>query len=333
MAWFAEGRWLAPLGRLALAALIIGVSFGAARLVSIAIRRLRTRSKASAPLVYIVEKLSGYALVLAGLFVGLSTLGIDLTSLAVFAGAVGVGVGLGLQGVVREFVSGLVVIFDPLVQVGDFVELENGIRGEIMEVGPRATRLRTNDGLNVVLPNSKLIENQLVNWTFKGETRRIHVPFSVAYGADKVQVRDVVLAAVRSVPFTLPETEARKSQVWMTGFGASALNFELVVWPSFDAVKRPSAMHAAYTWAIEDALRAARIEIPFPQVDLRVRSLFGQESDAALDALGLARTPPESTQPAPPTPSQNDAAEALARDLEEDAKARAAASARGPDRG
>jgi len=323
--WLSTGQWVSGATRLAVA---VGVVAGAALLARVVVRilrRLRDRSHIGRPLIYIVEKLAGYALVLVGAFIGLSTLGINLTSLAVFAGAVGVGVGLGLQGVVREFVSGLVTIFDPFINVGDFIELENGIRGEVTEVGPRATRIRTNDGLNVILPNSRLIETQVVNWTLKGGTRRIHVPFSVAYGVDKSRVRDVVLEAARGVPFTLTDTESRKTQVWLIGFGESALNFELVVWPTVDAVRRPAAMHAAYTWAIEDALRGAGIEIPFKQLDLRVRSFFGREDIAALDALGLQRNetePPETSTVGPS--SSNDAAEALLADAEEDARAKAA---------
>jgi small-conductance mechanosensitive channel len=322
--WLASGQWVAPASRGLLAAAIVAASFVGARLVSQGLRRLRDRSRAGRPVIYIVEKLAGYGFVVAGMLVGLSTLGINLTSLAVFAGALGVGVGLGLQGIVREFVSGLVLIFDPHVHVGDFVELENGIRGEIAEVGPRATRLRTNDGLNVVIPNSKLIESQVINWTLKGGTRRIHVPFSVAYGVDKAQVRDVVLAAARAAPFTLPETEGRKTQVWLIGFGESALNFELVVWPTFDAVKRPSAMHAAYTWAIEDALRDAEIEIPFPQMDLRVRSVLGREGDHALETLGLSAKDAGATQRHAKGRAPNDAAEALIADVEQEARERVA---------
>ena len=117
-------------------------------------------------------------------------------------------------------------------------------------MGPRATRLRTNDNVDVVIPNSKLIENPLINWTLKGDTRRVHVPFGVAYGSDKECVRRAVLEAAHKVPFTLPDTRDRKTQVWLVGFGESALNFELVVWPTLDSFKRPAAMQAAYNWSI-----------------------------------------------------------------------------------
>ncbi|HUO13321.1 MAG TPA: mechanosensitive ion channel domain-containing protein [Caulobacteraceae bacterium] len=295
--------------RLAVSAAIQAAAFVLARLASAGFRRLRSRAAAEAPSIYIVEKLAVYGLVLAGGFLALSALGVNLTSLAVFVGAIGVGVGLGLQGIVREFVSGLVLIFDPLVNVGEYVEIESGMRGEILEVGPRATRLRTADDLNVIIPNSKLVEGQVVNWTLKGGTRRLHVPFSVAYGSDKAQVREAVIAAARSVPFTLPETDRHRTQVWLVGFGDSALNFELIVWPSAEAIKRPASAKAAYTWAIEEALRQADIEIPFPQLDLRFRSLFGRENEEAARLAGLS--PAKAPRRPGPLQSTNDAADDL----------------------
>ena len=233
----------------------------------------------------------------------------NFSSLAVFAGAIGVGVGLGLQGVVREFVSGLVLIFDNALHVGDFIELSGGAKGEVLSIGARATHVRTNDGVDMLVPNSHLIDNTIINWTLRGATRRIHVPFGVAYGADKEKVRDAVLTAAHKLPFTLPDEGARKTQVWLTGFGDSALNFELVVWPNLDAVKRPASMQAAYNWAIEDALRQAEIEIPFPQMDVRLRSLFGVEEQDARKALKLASEDGEEKKRPSKKASRNDAAE------------------------
>ena len=112
-----------------------------------------------------------------GIVVGLSTLGLDLTSLAVFAGAIGIGLGLGLQGIVKEFVSGLVLISDRALHIGDYIELPDGTRGVVQEIGPRSTRIRNNDNVYLLVPNSKLIENTMINWTLRGHTRRIHVPF------------------------------------------------------------------------------------------------------------------------------------------------------------
>lgn len=285
----------------------------AARLAGAGIARLRARSRYGRDVLYIVEKLTIYGLTIIGVVVGLSTLGLNLSSLAVFAGALGVGVGLGLQGIVKEFVSGLVLIFDRVLNVGDFVELDDGKRGQVQAIGPRAVRIRTNDNVELVLPNSKFIEGPVVNWTLHNRTRRIHVPFRVAYGSDRRKVRDVVLEAARSVPFTPPDTDDHKSQVWLVGFGDSGLDFELLVWPTIDAVKRPAAMQAAYTWAIADALERACIEVPFAQMDVRLRSLFGEEGAEALRALKLEAS--EARPVEAPHETVNDAAEDLARPL------------------
>jgi small-conductance mechanosensitive channel len=303
------GRTELTLGGVAAALAITLLFLIAAWLSGLAIKRFRMRTREGSGALYLVEKLLSYGLVIFGLIAGLSTLGLDLTSIAVFAGALGIGLGLGLQGIVKEFVSGLVLISDRAVHIGDYIELPDGTRGIVQEIGPRATRVRNNDNVYLLVPNSQLIENTMINWTLRGHTRRIHVPFQVAYGADKERVRDAVLAAAHDVPFTLPDTPTQKTQVWMTGFGDSSLKFELVVWPTLDAVKRPKAMNAAYTWAIDDALRKAGVEIPFPQRDIRIRSFFGHEGEEALAALKLE---PAEEAPAPVVaPTTNDAAEDL----------------------
>ncbi|MCV0415067.1 MAG: mechanosensitive ion channel [Brevundimonas sp.] len=302
-------------GGLISAAVILAAAFVLSWIVTRALRRVRERSDRSRQVVYLLERLASYGIIVFGVISALSAAGLNLSSLAVFAGALGIGVGLGLQGVVKEFVSGLFLIFDRMVSVGDYIEIEDiGIRGAIMEIGPRALRVRTNDNVNVLVPNSRLIEQPVTNWTLKGDTRRIHIPFSVAYGADRGKVRDAVLAAARASPFTLPETEARKSQVWLVSFGDKGLDFELLVWPTRDAVKRPAAMHAAYTWLVADALDEAGIEVPLPQTDLRIRSAFGLEGDDALRRLGYGKGPaPRAPAPAGRAPSANDAAEDVAR--------------------
>ena len=304
-------------GGLISAAVILTLALVLAWLATRGIKRVRARSSRSGGALYVLEKLVGYGVVVAGVMLALSATGLNLSSLAVFAGALGIGVGLGLQGVVKEFVSGVFLIFDRMVSVGDYVELEGGARGAIMEIGPRATRIRTNDNINILVPNSQLIEQPLTNWTLKGDTRRIHIPFSVAYGADRSEVRDVVLEAARASPFTLPETETRKCQVWLVNFGESGMDFELLVWPTQEAVKRPASMHAAYTWLIAEALDQAGIEIPFPQTDLRIRSLFGREGDDALEVMTTGKAPRPKPAPrkqkkkAASSASENDAAEDL----------------------
>lgn len=305
------------LGGLISGAVILLLTFAVSWLVTRALRRVRERAERSRQAVYLLERLAGYGIIVVGVMSALSAAGVNLSSLAVFAGALGIGVGLGLQGVVKEFVSGLFLIFDRMVSVGDYIEIEDiGIRGAIMEIGPRATRVRTNDNVNVLVPNSRFIEQPVTNWTLKGDTRRIHVPFTVAYGSDRGRVRDAVLKAAQASPFTLPETDVRKSQVWLVAFGDRGLAFELVVWPTRDAVKRPAAMHAAYTWLIADALDAAGVEVPVPQTDVRLRRAFGLEGDEALKRLGHGEGP--TTQPGGPSRGEHSANDAAADVMAED---------------
>ena len=306
------GKTPVTLGGVITGATIIVVAFFLSRVLRLALDRVRGKAGHSASSIYIVQKLVSYGVVILGFFFAMNAVGLNLSSFAVFAGALGVGVGLGLQGVVKEFVSGLVLIFDRVLNIGDYVEMVDGKRGTVQEIGPRATRIRTNDNVDILVPNSKLVENAITNWTLHGEGRRIHVPFGVASNANKAQVRDVVLEAARKLPFTLPDEGNRKSQVWLTGIGDNGLNFELLVWPTLDAVKRPAGMQAAYTWAISDALAAAKIEIPYPQTEVRLRTLFGLEAEGALRALRLAEQPQETSTPgSPPQASRNDAIDDL----------------------
>ncbi len=312
------GKSTITVGGLFTAIVIMIVAMLAARLAAGALRRVRHRADGAAPSVYIFEKLATYGLIVFGIIAAFSTLGLDLSSLTLFAGALGVGLGFGMQGIVKEFISGLVLLFDRLVRIGDYIELQTGERGVVAEIGPRATRIRNNDDLDVLIPNSRLIEAPVTNWTHQNGTRRMHVPFIVAYGADKEAVRDAVLKAAHDVPFTLPDTPARKTQVWLVGFATHGLNFELVVWPSLEAVKRPNAAHAAYTWAIEDALRGGGFEIPLPQQEMRLRAVLGQEGDAARRTLGLKTGRAEAAPQETPRASVNDAAEDLVRGAEHD---------------
>ena len=241
-------------------------------------KRVRERRARSAASIYVLEKVVTYGLVVLGVIVGLSSAGLNLSSFSLFAGAIGIGVGLGLQGVVKEFVSGLFLIFDPAISVGDYVEVEDGARGVVVEIGTRATRLLTNDNVSILIPNSHLIDRPVVNTTLHGDTRRIHIPFMVEAGADRSVVRQAVLKAVAESPFTLPETPTRRSQVWLVGYGEKSLSFELLVWPTQAAAKRPDSMRAAYLCCIVDALEVAGVPLPSSRIDVQLQPGQGAPS-------------------------------------------------------
>ena len=332
--WFASGAWVSVAWNVGRAAVIVGVAVLAAHLLRVSMERLRRRVKDSdaGNIIYVVERIGGYIIMVVGALAALSTLGLDLQSFSLFAGALGVGVGLGLQGIVKEFFSGLVLIFNPSMRVGDFVELENGTRGEIVEIGTRSTRLRNNDNVNILVPNSTMVQVRIINWTYNEAPRRLRVPFSVVETADKAKVREVVLKAAWKLPFTLPDTDVRKSQVWLTNFAGAGLDFELVVWPDPESSRHPAAMLAAYTWAIHDALTAAGIASASPQLDLRLERLFGREGDKALQALRPVHSParPAAAGAAPPRAAPNDAATAVFDEAERTARAREEEPSRRP---
>jgi small-conductance mechanosensitive channel len=207
--------------------------------------------------------------------VGLSSIGVDFTNFALVAGAIAIGIGFGLQSIVNNFVSGLILLFERTVKVGDFVELASGVAGEVREINVRSTLINTNDNIDIVVPNSEFINSKVINWTLSEGHCRIHLPFKVAYGTDKEKVRQAGLEAAEKLPHTLTGIPGKNPGMWLVKFGESSLDFELVVWVTARAVKRPGAVHAAYMWEIESALRRHGIEIPFPQRELRLRSGFG----------------------------------------------------------
>ena len=281
-------------GSLLAAVLVMVATLLVSALVQRALNRYgrRTPSVNQASL-YTLNRVAHYLLLVAGLLLALEVLGMSVTKFAVLAGGLGVGLGFGLQAIFNNFVSGLILLFDRSLKVGDFVELESGVHGEVKDINIRATLIRTNDNIDILVPNSEFVSGRVTNWTHNDVSRRIKVSFGVAYGSDKETVKTAALEAAAAVPYTLTLDGQRAPQVWLTGFGDSSLDFSLVVWLDAEATRRPSRVKAAYYWALHDALEKHAIEIPFPQRDLRLRSAFGEEGAEALDALRRTGAPPD----------------------------------------
>jgi len=238
---------------------------------------------------YTLGRVVHYIILVVGIIVALSSIGIDFTKFALFVSALGVGIGFGLQTLISNFVAGLIILFERSLKVGDFVELSTGLAGEVREINMRSTLVTTNDNVDILVPNSEFMNGQVTNWTLRDTQRRIHVPFGVAYGSDKDLVKKAVLEAADEVKWTLKNIKNRHPQVWFVQFGDSSLNFELVLWLIPDAVKRPGAVQAAYLWEIDTKLSKYGIEIPFPQRDLHLRSVFGQKDEDGLSLINRYR--------------------------------------------
>ena len=221
---------------------------------------------------YAIGRLARYAIWIFGVLIALNTAGLNLSSFALVGGAVGLGIGFGLQLIVSNFVSGIILLVERSIKVGDFVDLQSGVRGEVREIALRFTRVTTNDLLDVLVPNSEFVNGRVTNWTFDGSNRRMRIPFGMAFGSDKLLVREAAVAAAARVEGILHDDPTQMPDAWLVGFGASALEFELIVWVDRKRLMSPARTQASLLWALEDELRARGLEIPVPQRDLHLRS-------------------------------------------------------------
>ena len=194
------------------------------------------------------------------------------------------------------------------MKVGDFVELASGVTGEVKAINVRSTQIKTNENIDIVVPNSEFMNSNVINWTLQEPFLRVHYPFRVSFGADKNLVRKAGLEAAENVSHTLSGIPGKNPQVWLVGFGDNGYNFELVVWLTPSAVKRPQAVRAAYYWELETALKKYAVKVPVPQRDLYLRSGFG-----ALDAPDEDTTDDDAT--AAGTPATGTPAAAAPADL------------------
>ncbi len=254
---------LLPLLRLII---IVLVGYLVSKLVRVIIKRMESRrDQDKSPVFFMLDKLIHYVIIFVATLAGFTTLGIDFTNLTLIAGALSVGIGFGLQNIVANFVSGLTIMFERTLKVGDYIEIEDGITGTVREINARSTRINTNDNIDVVIPNSDLVTNQIINWTLRDSIKRVKIPFGVAYGTDKDLVKQAAIEAAEKVPYTLTNMKGKEPEVWMTGFGDNSLDFILLVWVSKYGVRRPNRIKAAFLWELDTAFRDHGIEIPFPQ--------------------------------------------------------------------
>jgi small-conductance mechanosensitive channel len=212
-----------------------------------------------------------YLTITIGFLIILQTAGIDLTTLNIIAGAVGIGIGFGLQNIVSNFVSGLIILFERPIKIGDRIEVGN-VDGDVIEIGARGTTVLTNDNIAIIVPNSRFITENVVNWKYNDATVRFKIPVSVAYGSDVRLVEKLLLdvAAKNSDVLVDPPPAVR-----LVAFGDNGLEFELRVW-STTMVHRKGVLISALNFAIHEAFNEHRIEIPFPQRDLRLRGIDAQ---------------------------------------------------------
>ncbi|HEY9623474.1 MAG TPA: mechanosensitive ion channel domain-containing protein, partial [Crinalium sp.] len=214
----------------------------------------------------VVTILLRYSLLFIGSLVLLQIWGLDISSLTILASALSVGIGFGLQDIAKNFGSGLVLVFERPIQVGDFVEVGE-FQGTVERIGARSTLIRTLDQVSIIVPNSRFLEQEVINWSHDNPISRIHLPIGVAYSSDVAVVRSVLLDSAKGHARVL-STPA--PQVFFKGFGDSSLDFELLVWTAEPSKQLP--LKSDLYFRIEELLRQHQIEVPFPQRDLYIRA-------------------------------------------------------------
>jgi small-conductance mechanosensitive channel len=249
-----------------LVALLLAVFWISARTKSFLFNRFLVNSGLDRSLQYAISQIISNIVLVVGVFIVLDNAGIHLGTLTVFAGAVGVGIGFGLQNVASNFISGLVILAERPITIGDRVEVA-GVAGQVQQIRARSTVILTNDNITMIVPNTKFIDSPVTNWTYGDPRVRFRIPIGVAYGSDLEKVRNALLEVAREDSHVLPQPEPT---VFLETFGGSSINLELVVW-SKEMSYRPRRFRSDLNFAIAQKLREAGIEIPGPQRDLHFR--------------------------------------------------------------
>src|SRR6266404_2032634 len=249
-----------------LVALLIAVFWISSRTKRFLFNRLLAQSGLDRSLQYAIAQVVSNIVLVVGIFIVLENAGIHLAALAVFAGAVGVGIGFGLQNIASNFISGLVILAERPITIGDRVEVA-GIAGQVQHIRARSTVIRTNDNIMMIVPNTKFIDSPVTNWTYGDRRVRFRIPVGVAYGSDVTKVRELLLAVAHENPHTLKDPAPN---VFLEQFGDNSIDFKLMVWSS-EMSARPSGYRSDLNFAIAQKFREAGIELPFPQRDLHIR--------------------------------------------------------------
>jgi small-conductance mechanosensitive channel len=248
--------------------LTLWISWLAARFVSFFLdHEMFSRVRMAPGVPFALATFTRYAILVVGFIAAMAMLGLSLDRVILLISALGVGIGFGLQNVVNNFVSGVILLFERPVRIGDRVQLDD-LLGVVTSIGIRASNVRTFDGSDVIVPNGEFISARLVNWTLSDQKRRLIVPVGVAYGTDPEKVLEVLEQVARSHPEVLAEPAP---ELLFRGFGDSSLDFELCAWT--ESIRGWLPVQSDLAVALNRALAEAGIQIPFPQRDLHVRNV------------------------------------------------------------
>lgn len=249
---------------------MLALGFVTGRMRVLLQNRILTRTHLNPGQRYAFARVASYLIFVLGLIIGLQSSGLNLNSLLVVGGAVGIGIGLGIQHLANNFVSGLVLLFEQPVRMGDRVEV-GGVLGDVVKMAARSVWIRTNENVVIIVPNSEFTSNRVTNWTANDRLVRFSIPLGVSYDSDPEKVREIVLRVALNHPDVLGNPAP---EFLFLDFGDSSLDFELRVWTETQ-MQTPKILSSDLYFSIFQAFRENGIEIPFPQRDLHLKSISG----------------------------------------------------------
>jgi small-conductance mechanosensitive channel len=292
---FQIGQVQVTVASLIASVVILAVGLLAARLVrNLIAERLLGRTHLAVGARYAVGRMAGYVVAFTAILLSLNALGIQATTIAAFGAALGVGIGFGLQDIVKNFVAGLIVLIERPIQVGDRIQVDKAT-GDVVEIRTRSTVIRTSDDIYLIVPNSRFITETVTNWSFRSNRIRFHVAVAVASDSDPRRVETALIEAATGSEGVL---ESPPPSVLFRGYGTYTLDFELLCWTS-QMLHQRGAFESALHYRIHDSLSRHGIEVPNPQSDVRIRSLEAWPgiADPAARAGTEAAVPPAGGQP------------------------------------
>lgn len=213
-----------------------------------------------------------YIIIIITFMITMSGLGIDMTSISLIAGALSIGIGFGLQTVVSNLIAGVILMFERTIRIGDIIEINDLLKGTVTDIRIRSTTIKTFDNIDIVVPNSSFIQNNVINWTLEDPSRRLHIPFGVAYGTKIEKVKEVVLKELEDSDLKyVRNNEDKKPEIRLENMNTSSVDLELLVWIKANDKIQPNSLKSDFLILIYNSLYKNDIEIPFPQLDLHIK--------------------------------------------------------------
>ncbi|RED96998.1 mechanosensitive ion channel family protein [Marinoscillum furvescens] len=243
------------------------LTFIARRAKKILVEKILTRANLDKGVRASIGTITKFLILLVGSIVIIQSAGIDLTALTLVAGALGVGIGFGLQNITDNFISGVIILFEKPIKIGDRIDVGD-VQGDVISISFRATTILTNDNISIIVPNSEFISSKVINWSHNDRNIRFRIPVGVSYNEDPDKIKKILLQVADANPHVL---KSPPPSVLFDAYGDSSLNFYLAVWTSTHTDK-PRILKSELYFETFRKFKEENIEIPFPQRDIHIRT-------------------------------------------------------------